>query len=124
LGITGTHEVGVSEARVMGINLPTVNVKVQPMAAEFAPGSGAVQSDEVMKRFLEALQAIGTLAEVENAVVRLSRELKKTQRRVNALEKIFLPDYRETIKYITDVLEERERDSFVIMKMTKAKLRD
>jgi len=120
-GITGTHEVGVSTSRVMGINLPTVNVTVQPMAPEFAPGSGATQSDDVMKRFLEALEVIGTLAEVENAVVRLSRELKKTQRRVNALEKIFLPDYRETIKYITDVLEERERDSFVIMKMTKAK---
>ncbi|HUU42290.1 MAG TPA: V-type ATP synthase subunit D [Planctomycetota bacterium] len=122
LGIAGTHEVGVSEQRVMGINLPAVTVTVQPMSAEFAPGQGTTLSDEVMKRFLEALQAIGTLAEVENAVVRLSRELKKTQRRVNALEKIFLPDYRETIKYVTDVLEERERDGFVIMKMTKERM--
>jgi len=124
LGITGTHQVGVREQRVMGINLPTVSVTVQPMSPEFAPGGGTAVSDEVMQRFLEALQAVGTLAEIENAVVRLSRELKKTQRRVNALEKIFLPDYRETIKYVTDVLEERERDGFVIMKMTKRKMQE
>ena len=119
LGITATHEIGVSEQRVMGISVPTVTVSVKPMQAEFAPGSGAVQSDTVMKLFRDALEAIGRLAEVENAVVRLSHELKRTQRRVNALEKIFLPDYRATVKYVTNVLEERERDDFVIMKKTK-----
>jgi V/A-type H+-transporting ATPase subunit D len=122
LGITGTHEIGITAQRVMGINLPKVEVSVKPVVPEFAPGLGAVQADDVMKRFREALEAIGRLAEVENAVVRLSRELRKTQRRVNALNKIFLPDYRETLKYITDVLEERERDGFVIMKMTKSRL--
>ena len=123
LGIVGTHELAVSEQRVMGINLPSVTVSVQPVTPEFAPGAGAAKSDEVMKLFRQALEAVGRLAEVENAVVRLSRELKKTQRRVNALEKTFLPDYRETVRYITDVLEERERDAFVIMKMTKAKMK-
>jgi V/A-type H+-transporting ATPase subunit D len=122
LGISGTHETGVSDQRVMGLNLPQVMVTVKPPAPEFAPGSGPVQSDEVMKQFRKAIEAIGRLAEIENAVVRLSRELKKTQRRVNALEKVFLPDYRETLKYVTDVLEERERDGFVIMKMTKDRM--
>jgi V/A-type H+-transporting ATPase subunit D len=122
LGIVGTHETAIVEQRVMGINLPTVSVTVKPVVPEFSPGMGAAQSDEVMKLFRDALEAVGRLAEIENAVVRLSRELKKTQRRVNALEKVFLPDYRETLKYINDVLEERERDGYVIMKMTKRKL--
>jgi V/A-type H+-transporting ATPase subunit D len=122
LGITGTYEAGVTSSRVMGIHVPDVTVTVKPLAPEFAPGAGPVQSDDVMKSFRKALDAVGRLAEVENAVTRLSRELRKTQRRVNALEKIFLPDYHETIKYITEVLEERERDGFVIMKMTKERL--
>lgn len=122
LGITATHGITVGEQRVMGIDLPSVTVSVEPVTQEFAPGFGAVQSDDVMRLFREALQAIGRLAEVENAVIRLSRELKKTQRRVNALEKTFLPDYRETIKHITAVLEERERDSFVIMKTIKRRM--
>jgi V/A-type H+-transporting ATPase subunit D len=122
LGIADTHKIGVKTQRVMGINLPKVELTVNPVGPEFAPGQGAVQADDVMKRFREALEAIARLAEIENAVVRLSRELKKTQRRVNALNKVVLPDYRETLKYIMDVLEERERDGFVIMKMTKARL--
>jgi len=122
LGITDTYEIGVSSQRVMGISLPKVELLVRPVVPEFAPGQGTVQADDVMKRFRDALEAVARLAEVENAVVRLSHELKKTQRRVNALNKVLLPDYRETLKYIMDVLEERERDGFVIMKMTKSRL--
>ena len=85
-------------------------------------GSGSALSDEVMVQFTNALDAIAHLAEVENAVFRLASEVRRTQRRVNALSKIFIPDYEETIDYIEDVLEERERESFVIMKMAKARL--
>ena len=106
----------------MGIHLPSIAVKVRPVRVEFSPGVGAVESDQVVRKFRDALEAIGRLAEMENAVVRLSRELRKTQRRVNALEKVFLPDYHETVKYIGDVLEERERDGFVIMKMVKKRM--
>ena len=55
-------------------------------------------------------------------MIRLARELRKTQRRCNALSKRFIPDYRETIDYITSSLEERERESFLIMKMIKSRL--
>ncbi len=122
LGISDTHATRVTPSRVMGLSVPRVEVTVAPTKAEFSPGAGAVQSDAVMVKFREALDVIGELAAIETAVVRLARELKKTQRRVNALEKIFLPDYRETLKYISEVLEERERDGFVIMKMTKDRM--
>ena len=74
-----------------------------------------------MRAFREVLALIGQLAEVETVVFRVARELRKTQRRVNALEKIFIPTYRETARYITDTLEEREREGFVIMKKLKAR---
>ena len=51
-----------------------------------------------------------------------ARELRKTQRRCNALSKIFLPTLQETIRYITNALEERERESFVILKMIRDSL--
>jgi len=73
----------------------------------------------VMVRFTKALDTIARLAEIENAVLRLAAEVRRTQRRVNALDKIFIPDYKETVAYIEDVLEEREREQFVIMKMAK-----
>ena len=55
-------------------------------------------------------------------MIRLARELRKTQRRCNALSKVFIPDYAETIEYIQASLEERERESFIIQKMIKDRL--
>ena len=52
----------------------------------------------------------------------LTLEVKKTIRRVNALEKIALPDFQETIKYIQDALEENERETFFTLKLVKNRL--
>jgi V/A-type H+-transporting ATPase subunit D len=106
----------------MGIDLPTVVAVHEAVKPEFSTAAGSALSDEVMQRFSKALDAIARLAEVENAVLRLATEVRKTQRRVNALDKVFIPDYKETIGYIEDVLEEREREQFVIMKMAKGQV--
>jgi V/A-type H+-transporting ATPase subunit D len=68
------------------------------------------------------MESIDRLAEIQNAVFRLAREVRKTQRRVNALEKIFIPAYVETLRFITDALEERERDEFIVMRKVKERL--
>jgi len=112
------HELTVHLHYVMGIALPAVEWQSEPPGAQFGL-TGSVRSDEVALRFQEALGAIAHLAEVENCVVRLARELRRTQRRVNALEKVFIPDYEETADYILRALEEREREGFVIMRMIK-----
>ena len=48
--------------------------------------------------------------------------VRKTMRRVNALEKIAIPDYEESIKYIEDTLEESERETFATLKLVKERL--
>ena len=58
--------------------------------------------------------------EVENSVYRLANAIRKTQRRANALENILIPRYRETAKFITAALEEKEREEFSRMKVIKA----
>jgi len=111
----------LSHERVMGLDLPKIDAKLPETGARFAPGEGTALSDEVLARFGEVLEKVTLLAELEHAVVRLARELKKTQRRVNALERLFIPDYRETLKYVADALEEREREDMVIMKIAKGR---
>ena len=59
---------------------------------------------------------------MENAVLRLTRERRKTQRRCNALSKIFIPDHRETTGYIVGAREERGRESFIILRMIRDRL--
>jgi V/A-type H+-transporting ATPase subunit D len=88
----------------------------------YGPRATSVWTDEAVGRFKNAITAIGRLAESRISLVRLAREIQKTIRRVNALEKIFIPDYKETIKYIEDSLEEGEREAFFILKLVKGRL--
>jgi V/A-type H+-transporting ATPase subunit D len=120
-GIRVDHRVSVRLRPVMGIGLPTVRLEMAPLVPQFAPGDGSARADAVMLAFRDVMAKIGQLAEVETIVFRVARELRKTQRRVNALDKLFIPTHRETIGYITDTLEERDREGFVVMKMLKAR---
>ena len=53
--------------------------------------------------------------------MRLAREVRRTIRKVNALEKIAIPELEETVTIIQERLEENERDMFVLMKMVKSR---
>ena len=73
----------------------------------------------MMKEFFEYLSLITKMASIRTIAWRLALEVKKTQRRVNALDKMVIPQDRETVKYIEGVLEERERDNVFVMKSLK-----
>ena len=75
-----------------------------------------------MQSFKEALKLLGKLSELKISVLRLANEVKKTIRKVNALEKIAIPDLKETVHYIQSRLEENERDMFTLMKLVKENL--
>jgi len=119
LAVALTHKLSIQSNPLMGLRIPKIEAQHEKPGLEFGMLDSTAAADQVLKRFNDALETIGRLAEVQTVVFRVARELKKTQRRVNALEKIFLPDYRETLEYIVSTLEERERESFIITKMLK-----
>ena len=59
------------------------------------------------------------LAEVENSVYRLANTIRKTQKRANALKNISIPRFEETIKFISESLEEKEREEHTRLKIIK-----
>jgi len=122
LAVKMDHQIDISDQHLMGMKIPHVKVRTEPVSVQFGVGGTSANTDVAMSRFIEVLPLLAQFAELENAVMRLARELRKTQRRCNALSKIFMPDYRETINYITGSLEERERESFVILKMIRDRL--
>jgi len=123
-GISGDHQLRIQTHSVMGISVPSISCDQDDMGLEYGISDAGSAADEVMEKFRDALEAVAELAEVENAVFRLAREVKKTQRRVQALEKTFIPRYRETLDYISDALEEREREQMVIMKKVRERQRE
>ena len=65
--------------------------------------------DSAMLSFSDAMEPLLRLAESEKTAQLLAQEIERTRRRVNALENVMIPNYQETIKYITMKLEENER---------------
>jgi V/A-type H+-transporting ATPase subunit D len=115
-------DITLKERRIMGVGIPTVGADIKDRPPYYGPQATSVWTDEAVVRFKNALAAIARLAESRISLVRLAREIQKTIRRVNALEKIFIPDYRETLKYIQDSLEESDREAFFILKLIKGRL--
>jgi V/A-type H+-transporting ATPase subunit D len=115
-------DISLRERRIMGVGIPTVSVKIDDNPPYYGPRATSVWTDEAVARFKNAIDAIGRLAESRISLVRLAREIQKTIRRVNALEKIFIPDYQETLKYIEDSLEESDREAFFVLKLVKGRL--
>ncbi len=122
LGVRMEVGVDLTYQRLMGMRIPKVTTRTEAFGPQFGIGGTSANTDLAMRRFTELLPLLGELAELQNAVIRLARELRKTQRRCNALSKLFIPSYRETISYITGSLEERERESLIILKMIRNRL--
>ena len=74
-----------------------------------------------MVEFFQLLKLLTEMASIRTIVWRLATEVKKTQRRVNALDKLVIPQTRETKVYIESVLEERERENVFVLKSLKSR---
>jgi len=121
-GIAFDYVVKERQGRLMGIPLPTIDVQTPGMALKYSFMNTHATCDRTMVEFFELLKLVARMAEIRTMVWRLAKEVRRTQRRVNALEKIVIPDVVETKKFIEDVLEEREREVFFVQKILKARL--
>jgi V/A-type H+-transporting ATPase subunit D len=115
-------DITVGSRRVMGVTLPVIETEFKESAPYYSPLGTSFWIDSSLHFFRDALQLLGKLAELKISVLRLAHEVKKTIRKVNALEKIAIPDLKETVHYIESGLEENERDMFILMKMVKEQL--
>jgi V/A-type H+-transporting ATPase subunit D len=115
-------DIEVRSRRVMGVSLPVIDTQFKEQPPYYSPAGTSFWIDSSLQSFKEALHLLGKLAELKISVLRLANEVKKTIRKVNALEKIAIPDLHETVHYIQSRLEENERDMFTLMKLVKENL--
>ena len=107
---------------VSGMNLPTLVVRAGAPELNYSFINSFAVCDETVIEFSELLQKLATAAGLRSIVWRLAREVKKTQRRVNALDKMVIPRSGEIVKFIESTLDERDRESLFAVKLLKQRM--
>ncbi len=124
LSIPKDEDFRILSRSVMGVELPFVDYRQAPLEVSYGFFRTNSALDTVVILMHELKELLYELAEVENAVFRLAMEVKKTQKRANALDKIQIPKYRAITKHIVEALEEKEREDFYRMKKVKQARKD
>lgn len=112
------NEVPVNAA---GMQFRSINVELPKRELFYSFMDSYADTDNVMVNFFELLTLLTEMASIRTMVWRLAGEVKKTQRRVNALDKMVIPQTEETVRYIEGVLEERERENVFVLKNLKSR---
>ena len=107
---------------IMGVAIPVIEASGEPPAMLYSLGDTNASLDEAVVNFKEVLLLTPELSMLVTTVWRLAGELRKTQRRVNALQHIFIPAYEAMVAFIVSSLEEREREETFRLKWLKTKL--
>jgi len=98
------------------LGAPWVHGDTAPGVADSKIGEGvevSVELEAARRAFDLLLAVLLPLAAAENNLARLVDVFRRTQRRVNALEHIILPDLNQAIKHMEDRMDEMERDDLV-----------
>ena len=116
-------EVEVHVRRVVDVKIPALTVTekdTKSMPYGFADTNSSI--DRAAKQIKELMPKICKAAEYENSIFSLAKALEKTQKLLNALENVIIPQYQQKIRFILATLEEREREEFAKLKKVKAKM--
>lgn len=113
-------EVDVQVRRVVDVKVPVLAVSekdTKSMPYGFADTNSSI--DRASKQIKTLLPQICKAAEYENSILSLAKALEKTQKLLNALENIIIPQYQQRVRFILATLEEREREEFAKLKKLK-----
>ena len=108
-------ELEVIEKNVMSVYIPEFKTKYRSGDSNdiysYDMAFTSIDLDGAVSSLSAVFPKMIRLAEIEKSCQLMADEIEKTRRRVNALEHIMIPDYEETIKFITMKLSENERST-------------
>jgi len=110
---------------IMGVTVPMVEfASEKDVKPDYGFANTSVELDKAFQQFYDLLDLIAELARAEGIAFQIANDVRKTQRRVNALNHVLIPMYRGTVKRIEQVLEEKEREEFVRTKRIKSLVKE
>jgi len=111
--------VSITGENIAGVVMPKFNMKKDPnvdVLGSIGVASGAQVIKEAGDRYRTAILALVRLASLQTAFFTLDKQIKMTNRRVNALENVVVPRLKEHTSYIIKELDEMEREEFFRLK--------
>lgn len=114
----------ITTQNVMGVNIPDItsdNIRRSRQERGYNPYTSSAAIDDAAAAYEELLHTILQYAEIETGLMKLLDEIESTSRRVNALEEKVLPQLRSAVDYVSQRLEESEREETFRMKKIKEK---
>jgi V/A-type H+/Na+-transporting ATPase subunit D len=107
--------------QVSGLSMPALEAQAPEHRLQASFMNSFADADETAAEFSALLETIAAMAGLRAIVWRLAKEVRKTQRRVNALEKMVIPESKAVRSFIEASLEEREREAVFSTKLLKAR---
>ncbi|MFW5629652.1 MAG: V-type ATP synthase subunit D [Acetivibrio ethanolgignens] len=104
---------------IMGTEIPLVEFSEEERKPEYGFYDTRISLDEACSHFDKVKKLTLRLSMIENSAYRLATNIKKTQKRANALQNITIPRYTELVVSIQNALEEKEREEFTRLKVIK-----
>lgn len=121
--ISQDYEVEVIEHSIMGVVAPKILFMGRKTNNKSQVPIGISGTSPNFDKLIQLTQTIRPLmaqvAYLESTAWKLITEINKTQRRINALENFVIPEAQETMKFIKDILEEKDRETLFQIKRIK-----
>lgn len=117
----------VGRQSILSVRVPLFHMDTDSISHAQLPygmADTSAQLDNAITTMAEALPSLIMLAEKEKTCSLLADEIQKTRRRVNALEYVMIPQFEETIRYISMKLEENERGALTRLMKVKDMIKD
>ncbi|MUM64106.1 V-type ATP synthase subunit D [Acidianus infernus] len=117
-----SHSLSVSSSLkvIFGVKIPVIQLNESSIPEKpFSEIETSPYLSEAYDEMREALVKVVQLVELESTIRSLAAELRKTQRLINAIDTSILPFYRGSVKYIKSVLDDKAREEFVRLKITR-----
>ncbi|HJC22565.1 MAG TPA: V-type ATP synthase subunit D [Candidatus Eisenbergiella merdavium] len=112
-------KVRIKTRSIMGTEIPLVEHEEEKKVPYYGFYNSSESVDAAREGFLKVKELTLKLSMVENSAYRLAMNIRKTQKRANALKNITIPSYSALVRDITNALDEKDREEFTRLKVVK-----
>ncbi|UXD21104.1 ATP synthase subunit D [Ignicoccus pacificus DSM 13166] len=105
-----------------GVKIPVVEFELSDVKANISLANSSPYLDAAAEEMQKALKALTKAVNAEMSMYRIMNELRRTQRLINAIKYSVLPEIQRNIKFVKQVLDDRQREEFMRLKLIRKKL--